>query len=284
MTRKAGKSIRRLARPVTIRPTDTASADLVDLGTHPLPSHLFGEIFYSKDGHTTNAIPHRALSEQDGKRAIAAAGIREMLVQHHVSPQHRQAIERLGFATEQRRIKRFPTNSATQKCNLAEVVLAEYITASTGTRLLVYRLRYNPNIEQSMKGDDVLAFDLDANPMRLIVGEAKYRETSSSTVVKEIIDALIRSFKAGAPVSLPFIAEHLFDTNQVDIGERILQCEGLISQGQLKVDYMGLLMSDSNSARRVDSNTPATLRRLAMISLSVEDPDSLVDDCYSTLE
>ena len=34
-----------------------------------------------------------------------------------------------------------------------------YICAASGTCLPVYRLRYNPNIEQSMKGDDVLAFD-----------------------------------------------------------------------------------------------------------------------------
>ncbi len=34
------------------------------------------------------------------------------------------------------------------------VFLAEYIVAESEASLPVYRLRYNPNVEQSMKGDD----------------------------------------------------------------------------------------------------------------------------------
>jgi hypothetical protein len=36
-----------------------------------------------------------------------------------------------------------------------------------------------------MKGDDVLAFDLDSHPVRVIVGEAKFRATSTKDSVQE---------------------------------------------------------------------------------------------------
>jgi hypothetical protein len=193
-------------------------------------------------------------------------------------------MKRLGFAAKQNLLPLFPTNPLTRKGNLAEVVLAEYIVATTATKLPVYRLRYNPNIEQSMKGDDVLAFDLDANPVRIIVGEAKFRATSSVTVVKEIVDSLSRSYKGGLPASLQFVIDRLFERGEADLGEKVQQCVKLFLQGTLRLDYVGLLMSDAQSALRVDRATPNSLRRLAMISLGAEDPDSLANDCYHNLE
>jgi hypothetical protein len=53
-----------------------------------------------------------------------------------------------------------------------------------------------------MKGDDVLAFDLDSHPVRVIVGEAKFRATSTKGSVQEIVTGLVRSFKAGVNVTL----------------------------------------------------------------------------------
>lgn len=52
-----------------------------------------------------------------------------------------------------------------------------------------------------MKGDDVLAFDLEADPVRIIVGEAKFRASSSKAAVKEIVEALERSQRGGLPAS-----------------------------------------------------------------------------------
>ena len=109
-------------------------------------------------------------------------------------------------------MRRFPTNASTRKGNLAEVILAEYVVAASGLALPVYRLRYNPNIDQSMKGDDVLAFDLDANPVRIVIGEAKFRGVSTKKAVEEIVEGLVRSYKGGIPASLQFVADRLFET------------------------------------------------------------------------
>jgi Cap4 SAVED domain len=181
-------------------------------------------------------------------------------------------------------LPRFPIDPSTRKGNLAEVVLAEYLVAATGIVLPIYRLRYNPNIDQSMKGDDVLAFDLDSNPVRIIVGEAKFRGTSTKKAVEEIVDGLARSYKAGIPASLQFVADRLFEAGDAPLGERVLACAILFARGNLRLDYVGLLLSDSRAAERVDSATPASLHRLAMISFGVDAPDALVDDCYGDLE
>jgi hypothetical protein len=215
--------------------------------------------------------------------------LRKMIVVHHTSPEalrraaeQLEAMKRLGVDT--RGVpRRFPTNPSTQKGNLAEIVLAEYVVATSGVALPVYRLRYNPNVDQSMKGDDVLAFDLDATPVRIIVGEAKFRGTSSPDAVTEIVGGLLRSHKSGIPVSLQFIADRLFETGQTDLGRRVEECATLFALGNLRIDYVGMLLSDTQTAARIDAATPKPPHRLAMISLGVPDPNSLAVDCYREL-
>jgi hypothetical protein len=204
-----------------------------------LPPHAFGAILTAKDGKTGSKVPHRALAEKDGTRAAAVKSIRAMLVQHHASPdalkrteQHRQAMKRLGLDAEQARLRRFPTNASTQKGNLAEIVLAEYVVAASSVVLPIYRLRYNPNVDQSMKGDDVLAFDLDVKPARIIVGEAKFRGTSSAAAVNEIVEGLLRSYKGGVPASLQFVADRLFEVGQVELAGRVMDCAKLFALGE----------------------------------------------------
>lgn len=280
----------RVTPPIVPAPRK-ASVPAPILGSHPLPPHPIGEVLLSKDGVTTTNVPHRALREKDGTRAITVGIVRNMLTRHHVSPeaqernqQHRDAMVRLGLGTQQNQLSRFPVNSTTRKGNLAEIVLAEYVAAATGLSLPVYRLRYNPNIDQSMKGDDVLAFDLDADPVRMIVGESKFRGLSANVAVTDIVEGLVRSQKGGVPVSLQFVADRLFEQGKPELGQKVLECAILIARGKLRLDYVGLLLSDTRCAERIDASTPGTLRSLAMISVGLDDPDGLAAACFQNLE
>ena len=260
------------------------------IGKHPSPPNVFGDAFVAVDHATVTMVAHRALAERSGGRAIAISGIREMIIRHHASPQQlarskaeSDALQRLGMAPLLQGMGRFPANPQTRKGNLAEIVLAEYVAATTPLKVPVYRLRYNPNVEQSMKGDDVLAFDLDADPVRVVVGEAKFRAQSTRQAVEEIVQGLERSRKAGIPISLLFVADRLFDEGRNDLGRRVLECATLFALGKLQIDYVGFLLSDEGSASRVDNATPVTTRRLAMVSLGVSDPVAIADACFDGL-
>lgn len=259
------------------------------LGVHPDGATPMGRILEAADGTTSTKIPHRALSVKPGKYVLATSSIRGMLVNHHTNPEalarsksQVAAMKRLGVSPP-KNLSRFPINATTRKGNLAEIVLAEYITAATETSLPVYRLRYNPNVDQSMKGDDVLAFDLDSDPVRVIVGEAKFRATSTKGSVQEIVTGLVRSFKAGIPASLQFVADRLFESGETELGERVMSCATLFARGELRLDYVGLLVSDTQVAERVDDIRSGQLRRIAILSLALDDPDGLVTSCYKGL-
>jgi hypothetical protein len=214
--------------------------------------------------------------------------MKQWIVTHHVSPEaieqdrkRREALARQGLLDPAR--SRFPTNPKTRKGNWAEILLAEYITVSANATLPVYRLRYNPNVDQSMKGDDVLAFDLDSNPVRVLVGEAKFRSTPSKAVVEELVGALVKSHSGNIPASLQFVADRLFESGNNELGEKVAACNELFAQGRLQLDYVGLLVSSRNAHHHVHTNAKSAVRRLAVMSLGLADPEGIVTASYAAV-
>ena len=243
------------------------------------PNSGFGSCTNSKDTHTSVDVPHRELLAPVNKIPNMTSELRNALVKHHIHPKVERQLKHLGY----RMSEKFPTENTTQKGNLAEVFLAEYITSCTSTSLPVYRLRYNTNINQSMKGDDVLAFDFNTDPVRILVGEAKFRTTPNKQTVIDIVKALLKFHTKRIPTSLSFIGEHLYAEGKDDLGLKVLECQRDISQGTLNVQYVGLLLSNASASKHINSHTTDNLHDLVMISLGVPNPNDLVRDCYHNI-
>lgn len=255
---------------------------------HP-KSHPYGISLSATDGATACGCQHRALKENTDQWDAFMDFTVEALRTHHVSDadlQRRKAlIDSMKIdGLQLSRILPYPTAEKTQRGNFAEVVLAEYLKAVTDAEMPVYRLRYNPNIQQSMKGDDVLLFDLDSDPVRIIVGESKFRGTPSKATVDEIITGLKRSHEGKLPVSLMFVVNRLFDEGNQELGEKVLQCTRLIMADKLTIDYIGFLMSNGYTDRNIYRSTTDELHNLLMISLAMSAPENVVKEAYERLE
>ena len=258
------------------------------VGEHPSSSNPIGSRFDHQDSHSEHGVPTRSLSEADSDVEQFVAVMREWLRTHHSRPEDlerdrikRDALSRQGFSLP---TSRFPSNPTTRKGNWTEVFLCEYVVASCNADLPVYRLRYNPNIEQSMKGDDVLAFDLESNPVRIIVGEAKFRGVSTKTAVTDIIESLERSERGGLPASLQFVADRLIQEDNEKLGRRIEECAMLFVRDKLQIDHVGLLASNHLAPTHIERNAKSSSRRLAVISMSLSDGESLVESSFNDLE
>lgn len=258
------------------------------VGGHPDSPHPIGVRFSCEDGHSEHGVPTRALSETDSDIDQFVAAMRECLRTHHSRPEdlerdhlRREAYARQGLSFP---VTRFPASSTTRKGNWTEILLCEYVVASCNADLPVYRLRYNPNVDQSMKGDDVLAFDLEADPIRIIVGEAKFRGTSSKKAVTDIVDSLEKSFRGGLPASLQFVADRLIQEGNETLGRRIEECADLFVRDRLQIDHVGLLASNHLVQTHVEKNASSSLRRLAVISITLSDGEGLVEASFDGLE
>lgn len=194
------------------------------------------------------------------------------------------SLKKLGYTLDDAKVQRFPTHTDTQKGNLTEVFLAEYISASSGADLPVYRLRHNPNIEQSMKGDDVLAFDFQGRKPRIIIGEAKFRGVPSKTAIEEIIKGLESSYQGGLPASLQFVADRLYESGQIRLADQVESCALHMANGSLDLNYVGILLSNENSANPINAHAESNIRELVIISLATSKPNELVNACFDGIE
>lgn len=257
------------------------------LGPHPTPPHPCGIHLTAIDQCTAHSVPHRVLDNGATQDAEFTAVMTKWILKHHVSSDalerdrlRREALARQGLVDP---VQRFPVNSKTQKGNWAEILLAEYVAASSKAQLPIYRLRYNSNVDQSMKGDDVLAFDLESNPVRVLVGESKFRSTPLTKVVAELVHALEKSHSGNIPASLQFVADLLFESGNNELGAKVAACNGLFVQGRLQLDYVGLLVSNKNAHSYVQKNAESKVHRLAVISLALTNPGAIVADSFAAV-
>lgn len=260
------------------------------LGKHPT-GNKFGSFTTFADLFTAKNIAHRALLLPDEKVVDAVQVLRPALIGHHASPEmiardNRRiaSLKGLGYTFDDANVQRFPTHSDTQKGNLTEVFLAEYISASSGADLPVYRLRHNPNVEQSMKGDDVFAFDFRGRRPRIIIGEAKFRGVPSKKAVEEIIKGLNSSYHGGLPASLQFVADRLYESGQNALADQVESCALYMANGNLDLNYAGILLSNQNSANPINAHADSNIHELVMISLAMSKPNELVTACFDGIE
>jgi hypothetical protein len=120
--------------------------------------------------------------------------------------------------------------------------------------------------------------------VRIIVGEAKFRGTPSKAAIDEMIDGLQRSHSGGLPVSLPFVSEMLCSDGKPDLGEKVLSCAELFVNNKLDIDYVGLLLSNTNASAHMQRSVNSQLHNLHVISLGVSKPEILVRRAFDELE
>jgi len=257
------------------------------IGNHPLQDHPYGVSLCALDGATNTGVAHRKLKESGQSDAFLDYTV-QALQKHHISPENmerrRKIIQSLHVVQGDLPVSPYPKNLSTRKGNFAEVVLAEYLQATTDAQMPIYKLRYNPNADQSMKGDDVLLFDLDSDPIRIVVGEAKFRGTLSKQVVKDTVTALTCSRQKTLPASLAFVADRLFEEGKTEMSDKVFRCATLIAANRLRIDHVGFLMSSTKAGACIDENTTGELRNLLMISLGMQSPEAVVQEAFSRLE
>lgn len=172
----------------------------------------------------------------------------------------------------------FPKSEITQRGNCAEIILAEYLKSTSLLEMLVYRLRYNTNIEQSMKGDDVLLIDCADLKRKVIVGEAKFRTTPDKAVVKEITKGFGTK---KLPLSLPFLAQLMRDRGNDELADNLEDLNAEMHHSEVPIVNVGLLLSNKNASRYIELHGDCDNESLVLLSLSLEDPCGLVSEAFN---
>lgn len=261
------------------------------IGEHPQTSHILGEWLAHTDYPTTASKKHRKLEENDGLRNQAINNIADWIVSHHIVEQKIDALERKAqilqkydFDEYVKLLRLLPSDENTMKGNVAEIILVEYLQESTGLSPIIHKLRYNPNVNQAMKGDDLLLLNPYNVSEKIIYGESKYRSTPSKQAIEDAVSNLEGSKRL--PVSIGFVADRLFEMGDSELAGQLLDIQNLLKDDRIDVYNVGFLLSTKSTTPSNDASTQVerhlntTNPNLVFISLGLDDPIEIVEESF----
>lgn len=266
----------------------------VDLiGAHPINPDSFGIWLHSRDYPHTISKCHRELTEQtDYNRNDLIEKLSDDIIKYHYSDERKSLLvknyAKLGFKEYSNYLKRTlktPKNSTTQKGNLTEIILSEYVCSSTKKKLThIYRFRYNPNVDQSMKGDDLLMIDhiQETDKLKVFLGEAKFRAIPTKQSVDQISKALT---KEKQPLSYTLLTDILLkDPETIELGERFDDFVKDAIKNKGDITYVGLLLSNERTSTNVERHLDNDNPNLVFVSLGIKNPRNLIKEAFDLAE
>ncbi|WP_313758851.1 Hachiman antiphage defense system protein HamA [Tissierella sp.] len=254
------------------------------IGQHPTEG-LFFEWLKCEDTECTDKKRHRYLSERNESKEKAIETVANWLVLHHLSKNKKELLYRkqqiLGkynFEKYAESFQVFPKSDRTKKGNFGEIILTEYLSQVSGIKTLVFKLHYNPNVDQSMKGDDVLLVDED----RIIVGESKFRSTPSKKSVEDASNSM--NDELLLPISLGFIADRLFEQGQDELASKVFDIQYMMSKSTFDIRNIGFILSTKLIKNHVERNMSSTNKNFIFISLGMDNPVDFMEDAFKRAE
>lgn len=179
--------------------------------------------------------------EDETKRPEIARALAKLLYEYHTHLpvdinllahlKYRQLASVLTASFDQR-----PRDRRTRSGNFIEILACE-LAKQQGYDIPVLRLQYNPNRDQSMKGDDILGFRVmngEPSEKRGLVGEGKFRSDFETEAVIEAYNGLKVKVRSG-PISMEFVAAILSREGDKQMAAKILQLRKRIFQQDPKI-------------------------------------------------
>lgn len=254
------------------------------IGEHP-NSSFFSEWLQFVDESISNK-QHRQLDEIRGTREDAIDQISDWLINHHIDDKKLKRIQmkrdkilkKYDYEEYVEKQNMLPITDKTQKGNGSEIILTEYLIETTGLHLIVYRLRYNPNVNQSMKGDDVLLLNKDNLFEKVLVGESKFRTRPSKSAIEEIINGFSKQIKL--PLSLTFLAQKMSEFGNEELAGNLEDLNVCLHDGKVPILNVGFLLSNLKTADTVNKHLNYNNPNFVFLSLGIQNPDEFITSCF----
>ena len=251
------------------------------IGPHGNLTSALKEWLQSDDSVAEQGKVIRRLDEEPAYRDALLNECAYWIVERHITElrlkkldNERATLPEAQFRDNLAKKNLLPRNSKTQKGNLGEILLAKYLEEVTGyTTYGIYRLTYNTNIDQSMKGDDVL------------YGESKVRQTPDRAAIEAIVKNLQGNKKF--PVSVLFYADRLGAKGEEDLFNALDDLHLNVAKKKVPIRNVGFLLSKRDAVHdaqdtfmQVKRYLNTTNPDLVFIALGIDDVQSCVDESY----
>nr|WP_303917965.1 Hachiman antiphage defense system protein HamA [Bacteroides intestinalis] len=259
------------------------------IGEHPDNTHPFGKWLGVNDLPDSATKCHRELTESTAVDDDLIEWMARKIISHHYTQfridRLKEKYRSLGFEKYAEQHRRLPVADKVKKGNATEVFLTDYIQTTQGKEFIkVFKLKYNPNVDQAIKGDDTLMVDLfeenGNEKIKIYLGESKFRKRPSKAVIEDITNSLSKDM---LPLSYTFLVEEIAKTNELlarKLDDYIVQ--DVKDRGDLI--YAGLLLSNTDTSRTVERHLNSDNSNLVFISVGIEDPEGFIESVFERAE
>lgn len=263
--------------------------EFVHLKDHPKECPIFSVWLKSEDKfRKTNSTYkiHRTLTVNEEANP-PIPDFANMIIDHHILPERLASLEKkksilnkYDFSDHIKNQKLLPTVQKTQRGNLGEILLGEYLERVTDNKIFINRLRYNPNVEQSMKGDDILLLNEKNFFSKVYTGESKFRTLASRSAIEELAKDYGKQITR--PLSIGFTTNLLYTMRRFEEAEMLEELSSKIAKDEIEIVNIGLLLSNHNAENHVERNLVSSNPNFAVISMNIRNPDAFADACFQT--
>lgn len=257
------------------------------IGRHPDNTHPFGKWLDVNDFPDSDTKCHRELTESTAVDDDLIEWMARKLINYHYTQSRIDKLKEkygsLGFEKYAKQYRQLPVADKVKKGNATEILLTDYVQTTQKKEFIkVFKLRYNPNVDQSIKGDDVLMVDLfeENEKIKIYLGESKFRKTPSKAVIEDITNSLS---KDTLPLSYTFLVEEIEKTDKPlakKLDDYIVQ--DVKDRGCLI--YTGLLLSNTDTSSTVEKHLNSDNSNLVFISVGINDPEGFIESIFKRAE
>jgi hypothetical protein len=259
------------------------------IGEHPDNTHPLGKWLGANDLPDSDRKCHRELTESIVVDDDLIEWMAREIISHHYTQfrvnRLKEKFGSLGFSKYAEQHRKLPITDKVKKGNATEILLTDYIQTTQKKEFIkVFKLKYNPNVDQAIKGDDTLMVDLfeenGNEKMKIYLGESKFRKTPTKKVIEDITDSLS---KDTLPLSYTFLVEEIAKTDESlarKLDDYIVQ--EVKDRGDLI--YAGLLLSNIDTSRTVERHLNSDNSNLVFISVGIDDPEGFIEAVFEKAE
>lgn len=195
----------------------------------------------------------RILDADPAKISVGVKAVASSVPDHYASAQRiADLLRRLGKDKAAKYIEeKLPTASKIRSGDLGEILASTYVAEFTQYSMSVNRLQWKDHREMAMRGEDIIAVQLDpAVTIRFLKGEAKSNASLSATTVSNARKALRHNNGRPTPHALSFLADRLHEKGEHGLADRIDDAQLL---GSIAISQLAHLMFtfSENDPRKV---------------------------------
>lgn len=248
-------------------------------------SFILAWLQYERAEQDYKKLQYISVSERDGARTAIFQSLAQTVIFYHNEPsEFSEIVARLGYRDASLSFDKRPKHDNTRKGNFGEIVACEYLRQVDGYELPVYRLRWNPNPDTSMRGEDALTFKF-GNPngtgREICVVEAKVMGQYRGTRVLEAHEQLCLEHRPRAN-SFPFIYTCLREQGENDKANAVLDfLDKTLPHPPVRRNFLMVITGNkSPDPFRVIEDCDQVVSNLTACCLSLSQLDDFIRDLF----